>query len=417
MFKTKERIVSYCSSKARTKKLSSSRPAASNNNSLNVVIKKIIFALILFCFVLAPLSAEADTIADKQRQLNSLNNQIRENQKIIEQKQKEAKTLENEITIMDSQIREIELAVEATRIEISQTEEEISQKEKELTHQKKVLNESLRLMYEEKETSLLETLLSSKSFSAVLDRIEYLSIVKNKVDKTIENIARIKIELEERRNNLVILKTQQEAQSVALNSQKTAKNQLLADTKGIEEEYQNRLATTQKQYKETKAELVAMERASSSPDFYVPPLYPGMFLWPIAPMDLHRDIPPPRCFQCYPGHSGIDFGYNMLPVRAAADGIVTADGKQDPNDTNTYAWAYVYGNYVQIDHAGGFQTRYAHLWYNGRMPIPGGINVNKRVSRGDIIGFVGNTGYSTGAHLHFEIRAGGRAVNPMNYLP
>jgi len=382
------------------------------------IFKRIIIALVLFSFVFLPfIGTQASSYSEKRQELEVIQKQINEHKNIIEQKQKEARTLENEIAIMDNQIREIELALRSTKLEIEQTNEEIAQKEKELIEQREILNESIKLMYEESETTLLETLLSSRSFSAVLDRIEYLSIVKNKIDEAIDKIEKIKKDLEDKKASLEVLRIQQEAQNIALSSQRSAKNQLLVDTKGVEAEYQAKLATERKQYKETKAELVAMERATQSPDSYVPPAYPGMFLWPIAPMDMHRNIPPPRCFQCYPGHSGIDFGYNMQPVRAAADGTVTADGKQDPNNTNTYAWAYVYGNYVQINHAGGFQTRYAHLWYNGRMPIPGGIYVGKSVKRGDIIGFVGNTGYSTGAHLHFEIRAGGSARNPLLYLP
>ena len=69
-----------------------------------------------------------------------------------------------------------------------------------------------------------------------------------------------------------------------------------------------------------------------------------------------------------------------------------------------------YGNVVIIDHGGGFSTLYAH---QSRMAVSQGQHVNQ----GDIIGFVGSTGHSTGPHLHFETRFGGTPRNPIPYLP
>lgn len=98
-------------------------------------------------------------------------------------------------------------------------------------------------------------------------------------------------------------------------------------------------------------------------------------------------------------HSGLDFkGPHATPIVAAADGIVTASG-----------WQGGYGNTVEITHANGLVTRYAHL---------SGITVslNQKVDRGLQIGRMGSTGRSTGTHLHFEVRVNGQAINPMKFL-
>ncbi|MDP1752691.1 MAG: M23 family metallopeptidase [Reyranella sp.] len=99
-------------------------------------------------------------------------------------------------------------------------------------------------------------------------------------------------------------------------------------------------------------------------------------------------------------HEGVDLVAPAgTPVHAAADGIVVGAG---PNGR--------YGNWIRIDHAGKIATVYGHL--AGFAP---GIETGTVVSRGDLIGFVGSTGRSTGAHLHFELLSDGKPVNPINH--
>ena len=87
------------------------------------------------------------------------------------------------------------------------------------------------------------------------------------------------------------------------------------------------------------------------------------------------------------------------PIYAAADGVVMGAA---PNGR--------YGNWVRIDHEGKLSTVYGHL-----SDFAPGIEEGAHVSQGDLIGFVGNTGRSTGSHLHFEILSNGKAVNPLVY--
>lgn len=99
-------------------------------------------------------------------------------------------------------------------------------------------------------------------------------------------------------------------------------------------------------------------------------------------------------------HSGIDFGAPRgTPIYAAADGKVVKAG-----------WAGGYGKYVRIRHTSKMETAYAHM-----SRISRGLRPGKKVSQGQIIGYVGSTGRSTGPHLHYEIRVSGRAVNPLRY--
>jgi len=98
-------------------------------------------------------------------------------------------------------------------------------------------------------------------------------------------------------------------------------------------------------------------------------------------------------------HAGTDFaGAHGTPIHATADGVVTHAG-----------WLSGYGQLVKIKHAFGIETRYAHM---SRIRVREG----QRVSRGDRIGDMGNTGRSTGTHLHYEVRVDGKAINPMTYI-
>ena len=100
----------------------------------------------------------------------------------------------------------------------------------------------------------------------------------------------------------------------------------------------------------------------------------------------------------------MDFGLGHAPkseITAAASGTVVFAGG-DP--------CCSYGYYVIIDHGDGLHTLYAHF---SRL----GVRKGDVVARGEALGVAGNTGYSRGVHLHFEVRLNGKRVNPMNYLP
>jgi len=99
-------------------------------------------------------------------------------------------------------------------------------------------------------------------------------------------------------------------------------------------------------------------------------------------------------------HTGYDIaGRYGSPILATADGTVVFAG-----------WAGTYGNMVEVEHAYGWSTVYGHC-------VKLAVKVGDRVKRGQVVGFIGSTGKSTGPHVHYEVRINGRAVNPRYYLP
>ncbi|MGD9883504.1 MAG: M23 family metallopeptidase [Reyranella sp.] len=117
-------------------------------------------------------------------------------------------------------------------------------------------------------------------------------------------------------------------------------------------------------------------------------------------MSLTKGAAPKRSSGALFMHDGVDLvAPTGTPVHAAAEGVVVGVG---PNGR--------YGNWIQIDHAGKLFTVYGHL-----SSFAPGLTAGTPVSRGDVIGFVGSTGRSTGAHLHFEVQSEGKAVNPTTH--
>ncbi len=180
----------------------------------------------------------------------------------------------------------------------------------------------------------------------------------------------------------------QKAASLAMRKQKSAK------LSGVE----NNLALLEQQEDQLLAEsnaLAGVINGSSGSGVGT-----GTLMWPV-----NGPITSPFGYRIHPIlgyrklHTGIDFGVGYgTPIRAADSGTVI------------YAtWMSGYGNVIIIDHGRGISTLYAH---QSSLAVGSGA----RVSRGQVVGYVGSTGFSTGPHLHFEVRVNGNPVDPMGYL-
>jgi murein DD-endopeptidase MepM/ murein hydrolase activator NlpD len=126
----------------------------------------------------------------------------------------------------------------------------------------------------------------------------------------------------------------------------------------------------------------------------------GRFIWPVNGAVTSGFGP--RTHPIYGGsrmHAGVDITASSgTPIKAAGDGVVRMAGSNGG-----------YGNWTLVDHGNGLATGYAH---QSRI----GVSVGQRVSTGEVIGYVGSTGASTGPHLHWEVRVNGNPVNPMSWV-
>ena len=201
----------------------------------------------------------------------------------------------------------------------------------------------------------------------------------------------------QREADLNVQKIQLDAVSAQVAQEASAQAALVAEVDSKRDEINARIASLQAE----SDRIGALLRQSDTPGVPAPPARPGALTNPVpgARMTSPFGMRVNPVTGVYRLHAGQDFGISVgTPLHAAESGKVVQAG-----------WVSGYGNYTCISHGGGLATCYAH-----QSQIMVGVGSN--VSRGQVIGLGGNTGNSTGPHLHFEVRVNGNPVNPVGYL-
>lgn len=389
--------------------------------------KKIKLALLFLAglgFLLIPFNLSyASRLDDLKQQQSEINQDIKDNSQKVKEKKQEIKQISGEISQLDSDIVEIEARIRETQEKINQTtdeiqnkEEQIRQKEEELAIEKENQNEAIRVMYEGGRKNTLELLIGSTTLSEAINHSHYLETLENRIEATIEEINRLKAELEVQKEELETkkkeldkLQEQQQAYLYGLDQQKSQKNILLANSKNQKKSLEEQLEEAKKLNSKVQAEInsivasmnqgsgrtvLARDRGTSAVGF----------MWPADYKYISAYYGESTPFQSF--HTGIDLA-NIpgTPIYAASGGTVVA--VQEMVIDGHY---YGYGKYIVIGHNARFSSLYAHL-------MGFAVNVGDEVKTGDVIGYMGNTGWSTGPHLHFEVWEYGNRSNPLNYLP
>jgi len=272
------------------------------------------------------------------------------------------------------------------------------------------LNRRLVAAYESNTPDEISILLSSSSFSAFLDGLDYIKLVAGR-DRQIADAVRssrdeVALALAHTKAARRDMLRQAKIFAVRVNQARVLRDQLLA-SKGALVDAQSRkkadLASLGAQERadageidslqEVSAELAAKIQAAQSHST-VQHTGSGQLGWPVS-----APITSPFGWRWGRMHEGIDLGAAYgTPIAAAAAGDVIYAG-----------WEGGYGNLGVIDHGGGLATAYGH---QSRIAV----SVGQQVDQGQIIGYVGSTGHSTGPHLHFEVRVNGQPVDPLGYL-
>jgi len=355
-----------------------------------------------------------DQISVRKSQIDQINDKIDEYREKVNQYSSEAASLENDIAMIENQVALTELDIEATQIDIESQQlqvqllnEQIKEQEAEITVQKEILKEMIFELNKNDEISFIEVLFSSSDFSELFAEVENLETMnaelQDALDQTKETKARLeqnKESQEDRLEDLVLLESELESQMASLESQMNAKDVLLDYTESSESQYRVLLSEMRQEQQYISTQIAAlqieMDDVISSSDEYGGET---IFTWPMQGIITATFHDPTYPFRHLWEHSGLDIATDAgTPIVAAAPGYV--------------AWARTgnsYGNYVMIIHANGYATLYAHMSSMA-------VSSDEYVSRGDVIGYEGSTGFSTGPHLHFEIRENGIPVDPQLYL-
>ena len=365
----------------------------------------------------APVTAYADSTLDH---LNGQYSELEKQQQAIKDKLNKTKTekqkqeairknLTNQISTTQKQINLLDNKINYLQNDIADKEQRINELSAEVVQQQDLFMKRIRSIYKTSVgTSMLgmvfgvDSLGSYLSYGKYLSRIsEHDSALLQTLSDNIEELRTLQAQMQAEKEDLADTKVTAESKKASLTSQKTEVESTLQDIKKLEQEYMADQAAVEKEMKQIQADIDAIYASTAGSGSQVD--YSGTgFIYPVKGYTYISSYYGWR-FNNTNYHPGVDFPANT-PIRASASGTViyvrTGAG---------YGRAWGYGNYVIVDHGGGFSTLYAHC-----TSIP--VSVGDTVTKGQTIAYVGTTGWSTGYHLHFEIRRNGAHTNPLNYL-
>lgn len=387
----------------------------------------------------SPIDDLKQQIVARDAQVKELEAKVKETKAQLAEIRSKERTLENEIASLDRQIESLELEIritegriDAARLHIEELRLEIAQKETEIDIGEARLAEILRAMQlAEDGLGAVELVFAARPFSEVFDALRSAELFDQSLALTLQEIKRSKEELEQAKTKTEEEKLQAEKlrdelriKRLLLTGQQDEREDLLNLTEREETNYQKLLKDTEAQQRAIQRDILTLEAQlrylidpSSLPG-------KGVLSWPVLSVRITQGYGATSSTgftnDQYDFHNGIDLGAATQgiigdPILAAGPGNVVGVGS-----TGRYA----YGRWIAIDHENGLTTLYAHLSYQG-------VSVGQSVKRGEAIGRMGNTGFSTGPHLHFTVYASetfrveprsygilplGGSINPLNFL-
>ena len=360
--------------------------------------------------------AEIDALKNKSgtiaSQKKDIQNQLKALQADKSSAMKKKQLLEDQIDLIRQEISNINEQIAMYDQLIAEKTAELEQAEADEAAQFDLFCRRMRHMEEQGETSYWSILFDSKDFSELLDNymmIEEIIQYDNKVidDLTAlqERVAADRAELEEAQAEQEEAKAQQLAAQEELKGQEAEVDKLIAEINAQEDVLEEMEAELNKAAKELDAQIKAKEKEYAAQIANVPS--ESGYLWPLSgSYNVLSSLFGPRLHPVThkPGnHSGIDIPAPAgTKIYAAKSGVVIHAAKGTGS-----SWSY--GNYVIVSHSDGTSTLYAHM---SRI----GCKQGQTVKQGDVIGYVGTTGRSTGNHLHFEVRVGSTRKDPVNYF-
>ncbi|MBL7045260.1 MAG: peptidoglycan DD-metalloendopeptidase family protein [Parcubacteria group bacterium] len=355
-----------------------------------------------------------DRISDRNTKIQELEKEIAEYQEDLEEVGEEKQTLTNEVKTLDISRQKIGTDIKLTQNKIDSTNYQIQElslgiddKEKNIDKNTEVIAETIRTMNEIESDSLIEIVLSNNDISGFLNQIETLQQFQSKMRDDVKRLTGLKAELvdtktqtERKKKELADFKGDLADQKYVLDINRKDKNTLLSITKNKESNYQKLLNEKVEARKAFERELLDLESQLKIEidETKIAKKEKGVLAWPLDKITVTQHFGNTKFAQSGgyngSGHNGMDFRASIgTKVKTALTGVVTAVG-----NTDAVPGCYSYGKFVLIKHNNGLTTLYAHLSFTS-------VKKGDTVITGDTIGYSGNTGYSTGPHLHFGVYA------------
>lgn len=345
----------------------------------------------------------------KQANLEHQRNRARVLTSTISRYTGQISALASEITTLRDRISVVGATLSRKEAELRRDRAELNALRRQLQRALRALSERLVAIYESSQPDVVSVILNSDGFDDLLTRYEYLRRIeandtsiatrvrelRDQTQATVERVAVERNAIARRKAELVRSRAAVQLRAASLQSAQARQRSALRDVRSQTVDLDRDIKRIQARIA-SQIQAAQTASASSAPTFPTGPT-PGQsgagLIWPI-----NGPITSPFGPRWGSFHPGLDIGDPTgTPIRAAASGTVV------------FAKPYGgYGNYTCIDHGGGLSTCYAH---QSSFAVTSGS-----VSQGEVIGYVGSTGFSTGPHLHFEVRVNGQPVDPLGYL-
>lgn len=356
-----------------------------------------------------------DKAANLAQEKKNLNSQLKALKGDLNNAYNRKKLVEQEINVVNDQITNTENLIAQYDQLIAQEEVNLANaQEAEATHFENFC-QRVRVMEEQGTVTYWQILFNSADFTDLLDRammisetVEYDNAVMASLEQARIDVETTKANLESARAEQVEAKAALDAQKVELDSKEAEIKGLLRELEAEKNEYESDIHELDKQIEAMDAEIAKkqkeLEKQLAASKVQIN--YGSGYIWPLDGCYTITSFFGPRIHPKYgtPGnHGGTDVraGYGTK-IKAARGGVVM---------TSEYHWSY--GNYIVVVHDNGTSTLYAHMSKRA-------VKEGQTVTQGQVVGYVGSTGSSTGNHLHYEIRvtqADGsvKRVDALNY--
>ena len=367
----------------------------------------------------APLSKRIDSkraeVQAKQRKEGVLTTTIERYNTRIRGLKGEIRGTQKRLSVVQSELDDKRAELLRVRDHLEVARDRLERARSELRASRHALGNRLVELYKADEPDALTVVLEADGFADLLERTDFLERISKQDSRIVEKVRVLKARAERAEHLLAVLERRKALAAEAILLRRddiAATRDRLASAQGeLRGERNGRrlvLAEVRRQRRRAQEDLAALEReqakvrrtlAGAGPRAFSPGAGPvrrgsGRLIWPI-----NGPLTSPFGMRWGRLHAGIDISApNGTPIRAADSGRVVLLG-----------FTGGYGNYTCVQHTSSMSTCYAHQ---------SGYNTSSGASvrQGQVIGYVGNTGHSFGAHLHFELRMGGSPVDPMGYL-
>jgi murein DD-endopeptidase MepM/ murein hydrolase activator NlpD len=386
-------------------------------------------ALVLVLAVVAAAPAGADTIVERKQtvdaQIAALGDRVAATQRREASLRAQVESASTEIRALAQRVGDISVELEPLEHELELRRERLrrlnelfrlqTDRLKLLRRQHAIalrrLGDRVDKLYRQEETDTLSLLLSSTSFTDALDMFDYLRRIADEDRRVANEVGaaknRVRAQRAETRTTRKRHRQETRAMAVRVGQVRALRDQLAASRSGLvaaQAQRQQDISELSAQEREELAEMEALQAVSATLAAKIQAaqaaagtgggLSAAGFIWPVL-----GPVTSPFGWRWGRMHEGIDIGAaSGTPIRAAAAGTVIYAG-----------WLGGYGNLTVIDHGGGVATAYGH-----QSSLAAGNGAF--VAQGQVIGYVGSTGHSTGPHLHFEVRVNGVPQDPLGYL-